>query len=73
LLNSSLIFCMYWSVSVIVFIFGFGWRVFIVYWLSVSTSVVEEKGEGFENGIEQFKIASDLAFNLSPPVCCRKT
>ncbi|MEM3536779.1 MAG: hypothetical protein QXF44_03280 [Candidatus Bathyarchaeia archaeon] len=37
-----------------------------------SHSVIEEKGEGFENGKNQF-LAAGLAFNLNPPILHRKT
>jgi hypothetical protein len=30
-------------------------------------SVIEEKGEGFENGKKRFLAVCDLAFNLGPP------
>jgi hypothetical protein len=32
-------------------------------------SVIEEKGEGFENGKNRFLAACGLAFNLEPPRC----
>jgi len=38
-----------------------------------AASVIEEKGEGFENGKGLFTKACGLAFNLSPPPLHRKT
>jgi len=47
----------------------FCWRAFIVFWLNhAAISVIEEKGEGFENGKKRFWAAIGSAFNLSPPL-----
>jgi hypothetical protein len=41
-------------------------RAFIVFWQPHSHSVIEEKGEGFENGKTNSWLLG-FAFNLSPP------
>jgi hypothetical protein len=42
--------------------------VFIVFWLDhAAISVIEEKGEGFENGKKRFLATVGSAFNLDPP------